>query len=61
MWGLRRVVNRTVGEVSRKLGLGPDAVDGLLGRVATTGAWSQLTTLATLGLEESALPRGPGN
>ena len=56
------MVNRTVGEVSRKLGLGPAAVDGILGRgVAPPVDWSRLTTLATLGLEERALPRGPGN
>src|SRR5512144_1754931 len=56
------LVNSTVVDVSLKLGLGPDAVDGILGRwVATTADWSRLTTLETLGIEEMALTRGHGN
>lgn len=56
------MVHRTVVEVRRPLGLGPDAVDGLLGRwVSTTVAWSRLTTLEPLGLDQMALTRGPGN
>ena len=58
---LRCLVNSTVVDVSQKLGLGPDAVDGILGRwVATTVEWSRLTTLETLGIDEIALTRGHG-
>ena len=61
-WVLRSLVNSTVQDVSLKLGLGPDAVDGILGRwVSTTVDWSRLTTLETLGLDEIALTRGHGN
>lgn len=61
-WVLRCLVNSTVVDVSLKLGLGPDAVDGLLGRwVATTADWSRLTTLETLGIDEIALTRGHGH
>ena len=61
-WVLRCLVNSTVVDVSLKLGLGPDAEDGILGRwVATTADWSRLTTRATLGSDEIALTRGHGN
>src|SRR5574342_851797 len=47
---LRCLVNSTVVDVSQKLGLGHDAVEGILGRwVSTTVAWNQFTTLETLG------------
>src|SRR5512144_2993313 len=59
---LRSLVNSTVADVSNKLGLGPDAVEGILGRwVSTTVDWSRLTTLETLGIDEIALTRGHGN
>src|SRR5512144_2928373 len=59
---LRSLVNSTVADVSHKLGLGPDAVEGILGRwVSTTVDWSRLTTLEPVGLDEIALTRGPGN
>jgi transposase len=55
-------VNSTVVAVSQKLGLGADAVDGILGRgVSTTVEWSRLTTLETRGIDEIALTRGHGN
>ncbi|HYQ93171.1 MAG TPA: ISL3 family transposase [Candidatus Competibacteraceae bacterium] len=61
-WVLRCLVNSTVVDVSQKLGLGPDAVDSILGRwVSTTGEWHRLTTLETLGIDEIALTRGHGN
>jgi transposase len=60
-WVLRCLVNSTVVDVSQKLGLGPDAVDSILGRwVSTTVDWSRLTTLTTLGIDEIALTRGHG-
>src|SRR5512147_1837733 len=59
---LRCLVNSTVVDVSQKLGLGPEAVEGILGRwVSTTGAWAPVITLETLGLDEMALTRGHGN
>src|SRR5512144_1537047 len=59
---LRSLVNSTVADVSHKLGLGPDAVEGMLGRwVWTTVDWSRLATLATLGIDEIALTHGQGN
>jgi len=61
-WVLRCLVNSTVVDVSQKLGLGPDAVEGILGRgVSTTVDWRQFTTLETLGIDEIALTRGHGN
>ena len=48
-WVLRCLVNSTVVDVSPKIGLGPDAVEGILGRwVSTMVDWSQLTTLEAL-------------
>src|SRR5574342_839303 len=59
---LRCLVNSTVVEVSQKLGLGHDAVEGILGRwISTTVDWSLLTRLETLGMDEIALTRGHGN
>ena len=61
-WVLRCLVNSTVVDVSHKLRLKPDAVEGILGRwVSTTVDWSRVTTLATLGIDEIALTRGHGN
>ena len=61
-WVLRNLVNSTGADVSHKIGWGPDAVEGILGRwVSTTVDWSQFTTLETLGIEEIALTRGHGN
>src|SRR5512147_784318 len=59
---LRCLVNSTVVDVSQKLGLGPDAVEGILGRWrSTTVDWRLLTRLETLGIDEIALTRGHGN
>ena len=61
-WVLRCLVNSTVADVSQKLGLGPDAVDGILERwISTTVDWSRLPALETLGIDEIALTRGHGN
>lgn len=61
-WVLRCLVNSTVVDVSHKIELGADAVEGILGRwVSTTVDWSRLTTLETLGMDEIALTRGHGN
>ena len=61
-WVWRCLGNRTVADVSFKLGLRPDAVEGILGRwVSTPVDWNQFRTLETLGIDESALTRGHGN
>ena len=61
-WVLRCLVNSTMADVSFKMGLGPDAVEGILGRwVSTTVDWNQFKTLETLGIDEIALTRGHGN
>src|SRR5512144_1044998 len=47
---LRCLVNSTVVDVSQKLGRGPDAVEGVLGRWGSTPVeWNQCTPLETLG------------
>ena len=60
---LRCLVNSTVVDVSQKLGLGPDAVEGILERwSSTTVDWSRLpAAVETLGIDEMALTRGHGN
>ncbi len=61
-WVWRGLVNRTVADGSDKIGLGSDAVEGMLGGwVSTTLDWSRVTTLATLGIDKIALTRGQGN
>ena len=61
-WVLRCLVNSTVVDVSQKLGLGADAVEGILGRwLSMTVDWSRFTRLETLGIDEIALTRGHGN
>ena len=60
MW--RCLVTSTVVDGSHKLGLGPDAVEGIRGRwLSTTVDWSPLTSLETVGMDEIALTRGHGN
>src|SRR5512144_2951792 len=59
---LRGLVNSTVVDVRQKLGLGPDAVEGILGRwVSTTVEWNQGPSLETLDMDEMALTRGHGH
>jgi len=58
----RCLVTSTVVDGSHKLGLGPDAVEGIRGRwLSTTVDWSPLTSLETVGMDEIALTRGHGN
>src|SRR5574342_669125 len=59
---LRCLGKSTVPEVSHKSGLGPEAVEGILGRwIRTPVDWSRLTTLQTRGMDEMALTRGHEN
>lgn len=55
-------MNSPVVNVSQPLGLGPEAVEGIVGRwVATPGDWNPVTPLETLGLDAMALTPGHGN
>jgi transposase len=56
---LRSLINSTVTDVSRKLGLSAEAVEGILNRrVAQTVDWASLKVLGVLGLDEIALKKG---
>ena len=56
---LLSLVNSTVQDVSRKEGLGYDAVMGIIDRqVASTVDWSTLTSLEIVGVDEIALRKG---
>ena len=56
---LRSLINSTVSDVSRKLGLGAEAVVGILNRrVAQAVDWASLKALGVLGLDEIALKKG---
>jgi transposase len=56
---LRSLINSTVSDVSRKLGLTAEAVEGTLDReVAQSVDWASLNTLGVLGLDEIALRKG---
>jgi transposase len=57
--GLRRLIHSTVSEVSRKLGLTAEAVEGILDRqVAQSVDWASLQALGVLGVDEIALRKG---
>jgi transposase len=56
---LRSLINSTVSDVSRKHGLGEEAVEGMLDRhVAREVDWTRFTALRVLGLDEIALTKG---
>lgn len=58
-WLLKMLINATVSDVSRRCGVGYDAVDGALARgVSTSVDWEQFETLETLGIDEIALKKG---
>lgn len=58
---LRSLINSTVSDASRKLGLSAEAVEGIVDRqVAREVDWEQFTALGVLGLDESALRKGHG-
>ena len=59
---LRSLINSTVTDVSRKLGLTAEAVEGILNRqVAQAVDWASLKALGVLGLDEIALRKGHRN
>ncbi len=59
---LRCLVNTTVKDTSRKLGLGKDAVESIVARwISPEVDWSRFTRLKRIGIDEIALTRGYGN
>jgi transposase len=56
---LLQLINCTIQDVSRKEGLGYDAVEGVLDRwINTSVDWSELVELNVLGIDEIALKKG---
>ena len=56
---LLQLINSTVEDVSRKEGLGYDAVEGIIERnIAAQVDWEQFQRLDVLGLDEIALKKG---
>jgi transposase len=56
---LRSLINSTVSDVSRKLGLSAEAIEGILDRqVAQSLDWASLDALGVLGVDEIALRKG---
>ena len=59
---LKRLIHSTVADVSRQLGLGVKAVEGLMDqRLAPVVDWSAFAALETLGIDEVALLKGHGH
>ena len=59
---LKRLIHSTVADISRSLGLGVKAVEGILdARLAPTVDWTAFSALETLGIDEVALRKGHGH
>jgi transposase len=58
-WALRMLINSTVADVARKLGVSEETIDGILDRwIERTVDWSAWEWLGVIGLDEIALRRG---
>jgi len=58
-WLLKMLIGSTVADVSRRCGVGYDAVDGALARGVSTGVdWERFEHLETVGIDEIALKKG---
>jgi len=58
-WLLKMLIGSTVSDVSRRCGIGYDAVDGALRRgVSTVVDWVRFEHLETVGIDEIALKKG---
>ena len=58
-WALRMLINSTVADAARKLGLSEETLDGILDRwIERTVDWDAWERLGVLGLDEIALKRG---
>jgi transposase len=61
-WALRMLINSTVADVARKLGVSEATIEGLLDRwIERAVAWDAWERLGVLGLDEIALKRGHRN
>ena len=58
-WALRMLINSTVADAARKLGVSEETIDGLLDRwIEHTVDWNAWERLGVIGLAEIALKRG---
>jgi transposase len=58
-WALRMLINSTVTDAARKLGVSEETVDGILDRwIEHAVAWEAWERLGVIGLDEIALKRG---
>ena len=58
-WALRMLINSTVADAARKLGISEETIDGILDRwIERTVDWTAWEWLGVIGLDEIALKRG---
>jgi transposase len=58
-WALRMLINSTVADAARKLGVSEETIDGILDRwIERTVDWDAWKRLGVIGLDEIALKRG---
>ena len=58
-WALRMLINATVADAARKLGVSEETIDGILDRwIERAVDWAAWERLGVLGLDEIALKRG---
>jgi transposase len=58
-WALRMLINSTVADAARKLGVSEETIEGILNRwIARTVDWDAWERLGVIGLDEIALKRG---
>jgi transposase len=58
-WALRMLINSTVADAARKLGISAETIDGILDRwIERTVDWTAWEGLGGIGLDEVALKRG---
>ena len=58
-WALRMLINATVADAARKLGVSEESIDGLLDRwIERSVDWEAWERLGVIGLDEIALKRG---
>jgi transposase len=58
-WALRMLINSTVADAARKLGVSEEAIDGILDRwIERAVDWPAWEWLGVIGLDEIALKRG---
>jgi transposase len=58
-WALRMLINSTVTDAARKLGVSEETIDGILDRwIERAVAWDAWERLGVIGLDEIALKRG---